>query len=332
MTRVRITPEHPLVARGGAITAWLATLVLAGVVALTWFGYRAANEWQSNAAQLIERRQYQVATSLSLNLSRDMRAVQTAFIDRHEWGGDELESPKELADVLTPVFGRYALPRSVLRVAISPEPELRRPRVAAARRGRLPAASPAGIRWFKNADVAKRLEARLLDAAGTGRQYSIFRLEIGGTEYQVVTRLLRGPSVGDSPTAVVGFMVNMDWARTHYFVPMIDSVMAGTAEVIETPGRRPDGHRVRAARPERQRRSAAVGRFLRIGNPTMRRLSAYFFDPAMANTEAVHDLEQLGVGVSRSAPRKIRPWPSPFAAPGARCWCSRPARWRSGSA
>ena len=28
------------------------------LVALTGFGYRAANEWQSNAAQLIERRQH----------------------------------------------------------------------------------------------------------------------------------------------------------------------------------------------------------------------------------------------------------------------------------
>ena len=28
--------------------------------------------------------------------------------------------------------------------------------------------------------------------------------------------------------AVLGFLVNMDWARTHYFVPMLDSMMAGT--------------------------------------------------------------------------------------------------------
>jgi hypothetical protein len=184
-SRVRITPEHPLVARGGAITAWLATLVLAGVVALTWFGYRAASEWQSNAAQLIERRQFQVATSLSLNLSRDLRAVQTAFIDRHEWGGDELESPKQLADVVAPVFGRSAYPEVFFASRFPLNPTF------VARESRLPSwADPggqsAGIRWFTNADVANRIEARLLHAAETGRQYSIFRLEIGGTEYQVV--------------------------------------------------------------------------------------------------------------------------------------------------
>ena len=157
--RVRITPEHPLVARGGAITAWLATLVLAGVVALTWFGYRAANEWQSNAAQLIERRQFQVATSLSLNLSRDLRAVQTAFIDRHEWGADEIESPKELADVLTPVFGRYAYPEVFFASRFPLNPNF------VARESRLPSwAAPGGesggMRWFKNADVARQLDRK----------------------------------------------------------------------------------------------------------------------------------------------------------------------------
>src|SRR5688500_547716 len=102
-------PDNPLAAKGGTITVWLAALILAGVVARTWFGYRAASEWQSSAAQLLERRQYQVAVSLSLNLARDLRAVQT-FIDRHEWGSDELESPTQLADVVAPVFARYAYP------------------------------------------------------------------------------------------------------------------------------------------------------------------------------------------------------------------------------
>ena len=289
MSRVRITPEHPLVARGGAITAWLATLVLAGVVALTWFGYRAANEWQSNAAQLIERRQFQVATSLSLNLSRDLRAVQTAFIDRHEWGGDEIDSPKELADVLTPVFGRYTYPEVFFASRFPLNPNF------VARESRLPSwAAPGGesggIRWFQNADVAKRLEARLSDAVGTGRQYSIFRLETGGTEYQVVTRLLRGPSVGDSPTAVVGFMVNMDWARNHYFVPMIDAVMAGTAEVIETQVVDPAGIEF-ALLDQNGAPIGGRGPIPADRNPTMRRLRGYFFDPVLALTEAVGDLE-----------------------------------------
>jgi hypothetical protein len=87
---MRLTPESALAARGGTITVWLATFVLAGVLALTWLGYRATNEWQSNAAQLIKRRQQQIAASLTINLARDMRGVQATVIDRREWRSDEL--------------------------------------------------------------------------------------------------------------------------------------------------------------------------------------------------------------------------------------------------
>src|SRR2546429_2567240 len=150
---MRITPENPLAARGGAITAWLAVLVLAGVIALTWFGYRAANEWQSNAAQLIERRQQQVAVALTLNLVRDMRAVQATFLDRHEWKSDELDSPKQMADLLAPVLRRYAYPEVFFTSRLPLDPDF------AARASRLPAwAAPggesAGVRWFRNHEVA----------------------------------------------------------------------------------------------------------------------------------------------------------------------------------
>jgi signal transduction histidine kinase len=285
---MRLTPENPLAAWGGTITAWLAVLVLAGVLALTWFGYQAANEWQSNAAQLIERRQFQVATALSLNLARDMRAVQTATVDRHEWGSDEIDSAKQLADVVAPVFGRYAYPEVFFASRLPLDPNF------VARESRLPswaalAGRSAGIRWFKNADVAERLEARLKHALGTGAHYSIFRLEIGGSEYQVVARLLRGPAADDYPTAVLGFMVNVDWVRAHYFVPKIDSIMAGTAELIETQVVDPAGIEFALL----DQNSEPIGGRPVIPadrRPTMRRLRGYFFDPALTVTEAVHDV------------------------------------------
>ena len=167
---MRLTPENPLAAWGGTITAWLAMLVLAGVVALTWFGYRAANEWQSSAAQLIERRQQQVAVAITLNIVRDMRAVQQSVVDRREWAPDELDSPEHLARVLEPVFRRYAYPEVFFASQISLEPNF------LARESRLPSwAAPggtsAGIRWFKNPEVAKILRSRVLDDASSGRQY-----------------------------------------------------------------------------------------------------------------------------------------------------------------
>ena len=286
---MRLTPENPLAARGGTITAWLAILVLAGVVALTWFGYRAANEWQSNAAQLIERRQEQVAVSLTINLVRDMRAVQVTVIDRHEWDRNDLDSPEQLATVLAPVFRRYAYPEVFFASRLPVEP------VFLARASRLPSwAAPGGasadLRWFNNTEVADLLRTRVLEDAGMDRQYSIFRLDIDGTEYQVVTRFLRGAAAADYPTALVGFLVNMDWARTDYFVPMLESVMAGTGVTVETQVVDPRGIDY-ALLDQNTRATGGRPAIPADRRPTTRRFSAYFFDPPIPNSQTVHDLQ-----------------------------------------
>jgi signal transduction histidine kinase len=293
-----LSPESAL-ARGGTITTWLAILVFAGVLPLAWVGYRAANAWQSNAAELIKRRQQQIAGSLTINLARDMRAVQATVIDRREWRTVELTSPEHLAQVLAPVFRRYAYPEVFFATRLPLEPNF------LARESRLPAwAAPggesAGIRWFRNAEVAKLLGARVRSDAGSGRHYSIFSLNVGGTEYQVVTRFLRGAADADSPMAVVGFLVNMDWARVHYFVPMLESVIAGIGVPIES--QIPDPAGLEFALLDQHGR--AVGGRAELATdrePTIRRLNAYFFDPAMANTEAVHDLQQWVWAVQVSA-------------------------------
>lgn len=284
-----IGPENPVAARGGAITAWLAALVLAAVVVLTGFGYRAANEWQSNAAQLIERRQQQVAVSLTINVARPMRTVQIAVIDRHEWRSEDIDSPQEFARTLAPVFERYAYPELFFAARLPLDPNF------VARTSRVPSwaadgGETAGIRWFKNAAVGALLRERLDRDAGTGHQYSIFQLETGGANYQVVARFLRGASSSDSPV-VVGFFVDMDWVRKHYFVPMIESVLNRTTATIES--QVVDSTGINFALLDHD--GTAVGGHPPIPSgrrPSTRRFNAYFFDSAMTNTEAVHDQDR----------------------------------------
>jgi signal transduction histidine kinase len=286
-----LNPDSALAVRGGTITMWLAILVLAGVLPLTWVGYRAANAWESNAAQLVGRRQQQIAGSLMINLARDMRAVQATVIDRREWRTVELTSPEQLAQVLAPVFRRYAYPEVFFAARLPLEPNF------LARESRLPSwAAPGdgsgGIRWFRNAEVAKLVGARVTGDASSGRQYSIFALNVGGTEYQVVTRFLRGAADAESP-AVVGFLVNMDWAREHYFVPMLESVIAGTGVPIQS--QLPDPAGVEFALIDQNGRAIGGRQEIATGrHPNVRRFSAYFFDPAMASSEAVHDLQHWG--------------------------------------
>lgn len=285
-----LNPQGTLAARGGTITVWLAILVLAGVLPLVWVGYRAANAWQSSAAQLLRQRQQQIAGSLSINLARDMRAVQATVIDRREWTNVELTSPEELAQVVAPVFARYDYPEVFFAARLPLEPTF------IARASRLPSwATPDGeldgMRWFRNAEVAELLRTRIVSDAGSGRDYSIFSLNVDGTEYQVVIRFLRGATGADSPTAVVGFLVNMDWARQFYFVPLLESVIAGTDVPVES--QIPDPTGVEFALLDQH--GKAVGGRPKIAKkrePSARRVNVYFFAPPMANTEAVHDLEK----------------------------------------
>jgi signal transduction histidine kinase len=290
-----LTPESPLAARVGTITAWLAVLVFSGVLLLTWVGYRAANAWQTSADQLVERRQQQIASSLTINLARHMRAVQATVIDRRDWRTGELTSPHALAQILAPVFRRYAYPEVFFAGQWPQAPHF------LARESRLPSwAAPggeaAGVRWFRNDEIAELLRARIMRDAGSGRHYSIFALNVGNVEYQVVTRFLRGAADAGSTVPVIGFLVNMDWAREHYFVPTLESVIAGVGVPPESQIPDPAGlefalldqhGRAVGGRPE-----IAAGR-----QPTLRRFSAYFFDPPMANTEAVHDVQQWGWAV-----------------------------------
>jgi signal transduction histidine kinase len=284
-----LNPESPLTARSGAITASLAILVLAGVVPLAWVGYRAANAWQSSAAQLLKQRQQQIAGSLTINMARDMRAVQVTVIDRREWRTAELTSPERLAQILSPVFRRYAYPEVFFAARLPMEPNF------LARAERLPSwAAPQGesadIRWFRNAEVAELLKTRIAGDAASGRHYSIFPLNVAGTDYQVVMRFLRDAPSADSPTAVVGFLVNMDWARKSYFVPFLKSVVAGTDVPVES--QLPDPAGVEFALLDEQGHAVGGQRIAKDRKPTARHVNVYFFDPAMATTEAAHDLQK----------------------------------------
>ena len=254
--------------------------------------------------------------------------MQATVIDRREWSSVELTSPEHLAQVLAPVFQRYAYPEVFFAARLPQETNF------LARESRLPSwagqgGQSAGIHWFKNAEVAKVLGTRVLSDAGSSRHYSVFPLNLGGAEYQVVIRFLRGADA-DSPMAI-GFLVNMDWARMHYFIPTLESVVAGAGVPMES--RVPDPTGVEFALFDQHGRAVGGGPEIPANRqPTKRRLNAYFFDPAMVSTEAVHDHEQWvwAIEVSAAADPTLAIGP---ALPVARCWCSRLARCssRSGS-
>ena len=104
-------------ARTGTMSAWLAFLVCCGVAALTWLGYRVANEWQRSATRLVERRTNEIADLVTLALTRDMRAVQTSVLDGRDWDRTSLaQAVRGPSRYSRGSIRSLSLPRGVLRV------------------------------------------------------------------------------------------------------------------------------------------------------------------------------------------------------------------------
>ena len=57
----------------------------AGVVALAWLAYYAADEWTRASGDLVEQRALETADLVVTALARDMRAVQVSVLEGRDW-------------------------------------------------------------------------------------------------------------------------------------------------------------------------------------------------------------------------------------------------------
>ena len=203
------------------LSGWLATAVCVSAAALVLVGYRAANEWERAAAQVASRRVESAVDLLVSALARDMRGAQQMVLlsaDR-----DGLASGKAV-DLLHPIASAFA----------------RFPYAEAFFSWRVPAA-PADVVFYGRAErhptwltafddqktfpvvvgselaTAEALTKRVAHDAAQGRRFSIFDLTLGGSPYQAVSLISYGDGLRQQPTAVLGFLVSLHWARQHYF-------------------------------------------------------------------------------------------------------------------
>ena len=90
-------------------STWLAALICAGLCALAWFGYRAANQWQRSAALLADHRGREAA-DLPRALIRDMSGVQTSILPSPEQNRHAFDPPYDANDLVALAFARYPYP------------------------------------------------------------------------------------------------------------------------------------------------------------------------------------------------------------------------------
>lgn len=203
------------------LASWLAVGVCASVVVLGVFAYRGVREWERTATLLAERHAQESADMLALALTRDMRGAQESVLSSQDWSDSMPDGSYDLSSLVASTFARFPYPEVFF--AWPGDGSETSPQFFA-RPDRLPSwvdmrssgrALPVVLGTAPH--VVRPLLKRVAADVTQRRRYSVFSLRIGDEPYQVVARLQYGDPFREKLRLVFGFMVNLNWAREHYF-------------------------------------------------------------------------------------------------------------------
>ena len=213
----------------------LATAIGMSALALLLIGYRAVAEWQ-HAASLVASRRASAAVDLLVSaLSRDMRGAHRSVLLSVEREGLARGTTADLLHPITGAFTRYPYAEAFFSWRNLPDEDV----VFYSRVERRPdwltgtaSTAPYPVNTGSDSRVGRQLLDRLRSDMLQGRRFSAFTLRIGSTEYQSVSIITYADAAHEQPTALLGYLVNMAWAREHYFAELAAQVAA-----IEGPDR-----------------------------------------------------------------------------------------------
>jgi signal transduction histidine kinase len=214
----------------------LAGLLVVATILLMWFGYRATSEWQRSTRLVVDRRTVEVLYLMVTAISRDMRAVQSQVLPQLNPPGSDAEI-YELSDEIAKAFARFPYPDSFFSWTGGAEDP--GTFYAFNRADRPPA-------WHKETIEAKEFPTTLLKdppelgtmmhlvrkQASFGAQFIVGETSVGGDHYQVIARPVYVPGSRTVLRGIVGFTVNLNWVRAHYF----SELTAQLSRVVETRG------------------------------------------------------------------------------------------------
>jgi signal transduction histidine kinase len=207
---------------------WLALAAFLPAAALLWLGYRAVVEWEHAAAMVARERAGAAVDLLVGALARDMRGGQLLVLSSAERDGFIVGSDADLLHPIGSALARYPYPDAFFSWRDSPA---RTPVVFYSRSERRPSwLTPSESRRSfplvvgGDPDIAARLAARVMRDGAQGRRNSVFDMDVAGSAYQVVAILSYADALHAKPAAILGFMVNLQWARENYFKDLIGQV------------------------------------------------------------------------------------------------------------
>jgi len=200
----------------------LAVLLVVATILMMWFGYRATSEWQRSTRLVVDRRTVEVLYLMVTALSRDMRAVQSQVLAQLNPSTNDAET-YELSDEIAKAFARFPYPDSFFSWTGSIDSN--GPLYVFNRTDRPP-------RWhtapgapstefpttlLKNPAELKEMTHLLRKQAALRSRFILFETNIGEEAYQVIARPVYEAGSRTNLRGIVGFTVNLNWVRNHYF-------------------------------------------------------------------------------------------------------------------
>jgi signal transduction histidine kinase len=254
------------------------------VIALAWLGHRATTEWQRSAELAAQRNTDAAADLLFTAVTRDMRGVQASVLSTLEPDDGTLHAALDV-DAIASAFARYPYPDVFFAATLGDGPG---PVTFYSRTDRppayLPGASPDTpfpVFTMTQPVVGDRLLRRIIQDFHKRKTLSAFNQSIDGVPCQVVALLSYSDHAKSGYHEVVGFIVNLDWARRRYFEELALQVGRIRGEdsglrltVLDAGG---------AVR-------AGVAPSSHGGPTSTRRFPLLFFDPALTDLDPPPDL------------------------------------------
>jgi hypothetical protein len=203
---------------------------------LLWLGHRATSAQERSDRLLADRRARETLALLIAALDRDMKGAQISVLLQLSRNQVVDVGAADLAAQASTAFGRFPYLETIFlwrdQVTDRDLPYVLnradRPPPWDAGDDR-PVAYPVVTRHGH--PVILDLVDRIRADAPLGRRFGTYELALGGVPYQIVVQTLSDPGVSRPRlSGIVGYTVNLDWVRTHYFEEMVTQVSAIAGE------------------------------------------------------------------------------------------------------
>jgi signal transduction histidine kinase len=218
----------------------LAVLLVVATILLMWFGYRATSEWQRSTRLVLDRRTVEVLYLMVTALSRDMRAVQNQVLPQLNPSTNDAET-YELSDEIAKAFARFPYPDSFFSWTGSIDSNgplyvfnrADRPPLWQTGHGFQSTEFPTTL--LKNPPELADMTHLLRKQAVLRGQFILFETNIGEGPYQVIARPVYEAGSRTNLRGIVGFTVNLNWVRNHYFSELtgqLSRVLMGRGSMV----------------------------------------------------------------------------------------------------